>query len=154
MTYSICHPQGHDGSAPLILVRGLPGSGKSTYAANLLRMEPNSVHLEADMWFSRSGTYEWVGDYVPRAHRWCIHTAQVMMRQGKTVIVSDCTLKFKECEELVSFAKRMHKPIEVKTMTGDYGSIHDVPDFRMQRLKQRFVPHDKFMEQLRAYQPA
>ena len=34
----------------LILVRGIPGSGKSTRAKMMQELNPALVHLEADMW--------------------------------------------------------------------------------------------------------
>jgi len=40
----------------LILVRGLPGSGKSTFAKSL-----GGVHIETDMFFIQDGEYKFDG---------------------------------------------------------------------------------------------
>lgn len=46
----------------LILVRGLPGSGKSTFAKMLAGLIPNSHHVEADMWMS-DYSEKWLGPH-------------------------------------------------------------------------------------------
>jgi predicted kinase len=45
--------------ATLTIVRGLPGSGKSTYAKSL-----NVFHIEADMFCMKDGKYEFDAERV------------------------------------------------------------------------------------------
>jgi len=50
----------------LILLRGLPGSGKSTFA-NLL----GGIHVEADQYFIQDGEYKFDASKLKQAHNWC-----------------------------------------------------------------------------------
>jgi adenylate kinase family enzyme len=46
----------------LIIIRGLPGSGKSTFAKSYFN---GYIHLEADMYFVQpDGSYDWVAEQI------------------------------------------------------------------------------------------
>jgi Chromatin associated protein KTI12 len=49
----------------LVLIRGVPGSGKSTRARELQEY----LHFEADMYFIRDGAYTFDSDLLPAAHQ-------------------------------------------------------------------------------------
>jgi predicted kinase len=51
------------------IVRGISGSGKSTYAKSL-----GILHLESDMFFMQNGKYNWSADHIKFAHEWCFRT--------------------------------------------------------------------------------
>ena len=51
----------------LYIVRGIPGSGKSTFAKTL-----GGQHYEADMYFiDEEGNYKFDGTKIKDAHKWC-----------------------------------------------------------------------------------
>ena len=50
----------------LFLLRGLPGSGKTTLAESL-----DGTHLEADMYFMEDGGYQFDVTRLKDAHQWC-----------------------------------------------------------------------------------
>jgi len=71
----------------LILVRGIPGSGKSTIS-KLLR----GAHLETDMFFTNPETGEYKFDYlkIKEAHAWCQRQAERCMEVGiEDLIISN-----------------------------------------------------------------
>ena len=51
----------------LILVRGIPGSGKTSFA---YRQFPGVFHVENDMFLMHDGKYCWSKDIVKQALRW------------------------------------------------------------------------------------
>ena len=53
-------------SKELILVRGIPGSGKSTFAKSL-----GGTHFETDKFFMVDGEYKFDGTKIKEAHKWC-----------------------------------------------------------------------------------
>ena len=60
----------------LYLIIGVPGSGKSTYAKELADKLTYTLGYtpkiyEADMYFNRSGNYQWKPEYLGHAHKWC-----------------------------------------------------------------------------------
>jgi len=70
-----------DPHAQLLLVRGLPGSGKSTYAKTLT----DRKHIETDMYFALSGTYQWDGSKLGKAHQWCQDEVRKALMAGEEI---------------------------------------------------------------------
>lgn len=118
----------------LVLVRGLPGSGKSTYARTLTRYGFEQV--EADQFFMRDGIYRFDAAQLQQAHAWCLAETTRIVGDGGRVVVSNT---FVRVWELVPYLKLMHSPYcvptVVVTMQGNYGSIHGVPEDTMQRMQ-------------------
>lgn len=130
----------------LTIIRGIPGSGKSTYATRLACWANGLMHLEADMYHSRFGSYDWQAEENPRAHRWCLNTAQIILSQGKDVIVANTFTRFKEMADYVCFAANGYG-LDVRTMHGDYGNIHNVPEETMKAMRNRFESHEDIIKQ-------
>lgn len=118
----------------LILVRGIPGSGKSTYAKRLGIPD----HYEADMWFDDNGGYD--QSKIKLAHEWCFEMASAAMNAGRPVVVSNTFIRRWEMQRYIDHAESIGVPVEEVTMTGDYGSIHNVPDGTIERMRQSFEP--------------
>lgn len=79
--------------AKMFILRGLPGSGKSTKVAEIVKNTVGSVEVcSADTYFIRpDGIYDWVGASVGRAHRWCYDRARGSMMRGCPFIIIDNT---------------------------------------------------------------
>ena len=120
----------------LILIRGLPGSGKSTFAKSYFN---SHIHLEADMYFIQpDGSYDWVAEQLGKAHSWCLETAKIMLNNGQDVVVSNTFTTLKELEPYINFAKSTDVPYGVFRMSTQYDSIHGVPSEVIERMKARF----------------
>lgn len=103
----------------LTLVRGLPGSGKTTYALGL----DGYVHFEADMFFIVDGQYIYDKSKIKQAHDWCFNSAKAALNKGLNVVVSNTFLKKWEMQRYIDIGY----PFKVVEMQGKWESIHDVP---------------------------
>ena len=124
----------------LYLVRGLPGSGKSTWAKERF---PAFIHLEADMWFiDNEGNYNFNQDNLHIAHRWCQDTTRILLRNGFNVIVSNTFTTLKEMKYYVDLSEDLYVPLKVYSMTTMFGSVHNVPNETIKRMKQRWQKYE------------
>jgi predicted kinase len=117
--YAICVP--HSVGDQLILIRGLPGSGKTTRARSLAII--GFEHFEADMYFERSGTYRFEPSRIQDAHAWCQTMTRRALAAGKRVVVSNTFTLLAEMTPYLSMAGRV-RVVEAK---GTWGNIHGVP---------------------------
>ena len=116
----------------LILIRGLPGSGKSTMARFKY---PNHIHLESDDYFINSdGDYCFDGSLIKEAHAWCFNTAKILTRQGHNIVVSNTFTQKWEIQKYLEL--RVTKRVVVAT--GSYGSIHNVPEDVIKKMAERW----------------
>lgn len=132
----------------LILIRGVPGSGKTTLAENLmLELEHcgyQVFHIEADHYFEDDeGNYRFNRDELGHAHKWCRGNAERMLRTPRVVIVSNTFTTYKEIKPYMDMFNRT--PIIIEA-TGNYESIHGVPEETMQKMRQRYEPLDQIFQ--------
>lgn len=71
----------------MIILVGLPGSGKSSYINSL----KGATVCSADKYFEKSGEYVFNPDDLLRAHRECLEDCQRAVSQGKKLVVIDNT---------------------------------------------------------------
>lgn len=129
----------------LILIRGLPGSGKSTLAKSMqlaANLEGNTTfHFEADQYFMDvNDTYNFDASKLHFAHQSCQHNTETAMKNGYDVIVSNTFTTMKELRPYMNLAESYDYNIEIIETTGDYGSIHNVPEETIERMRNRWIP--------------
>jgi predicted kinase len=118
----------------LTLVRGIPGSGKSTYAKSL-----NSKLVETDQFFiDKDGTYQYENTLIKDAHNWCKLETKRLLKAGFNVVVANTFVKNWEMKFYKSLADDMGLDLEVIEMTGNYPNVHGVPDAIVARMASQF----------------
>lgn len=129
----------------LILIRGLPGSGKTTLARHLittnqmLKMSASVNHYEADMFFMVNEKYEFDATRLNQAHNWCLDKTREGVEQGGTVIVSNTFTRLRELRPYFELAKEFNIVPVVYLAQNTFGSVHGVPEETMDKMKERFA---------------
>lgn len=123
----------------LYLIRGLPGSGKSTYAREMVMPSlSRPIHLEADMFFMNNGKYEFNPTLIKTAHQWCFDSAKIFLNNKFDVVVSNTFTQLWEMQRYIDLAKELTCELVVVRMLNNFGNIHDVPEDKLIQMKERF----------------
>jgi predicted ABC-type ATPase len=125
----------------MLIIRGLPGSGKSTFAELISHMTVEPIVIaEADQYFVE----KFDGVFEPRriadAHAWCRQKVQRAIDDRNNVIVSNTFTREWEYDEYLTMASRANYNIFVITMNNIHGnkSTHGVPEETVTKMRDRF----------------
>ncbi|XP_071990491.1 NEDD4-binding protein 2-like 1 [Engystomops pustulosus] len=146
------HPRAGPGrfSRHLYLLRGLPGSGKSSLARKLKRDFPSALVFSTDDYFlAEDGSYSYDPDLLQDAHKWNQKRARKAMSRGRTPIIIDNT----------NILAWHMKPYAVMALENGYGVIFQEPNthwkFNVRELARRNshgVPREKIQRMKEAYE--
>lgn len=125
----------------LYIVRGLPGSGKSSFVKKQLHALTN--WYEADMYFCQNEdrAYRFDATKLGAAHTWCQGMTSHSLSSGFDTWVSNTFTTKKELRPYFDIAKDTDSAIVVMTMNGNFKSVHDVPEEKLKQMRDRFE-HD------------
>jgi predicted kinase len=132
-------------SRVLIILRGLPGSGKSSFANYMFS---NNI-FEADKYFyDEDGTYNFDVTKLHTAHKWCQHQVEHAMEDNleskgqycNEIVVSNTSTTEKELEPYLKLAEKYDYKVVSLIVENRHGnkSVHNVPDETMEKMGKRF----------------
>jgi len=122
----------------LILIRGLPGSGKSTLAAKI-SAEMNIPYIENDMFMYEDGVYVWTPEKLTMAIDKCHEFVVSKLEANEPVIVNGVFSRWASIRDYVELAQDYDYKIKIIHCKGEYGSIHNVPQESIDRMRNQFV---------------
>ena len=122
----------------LYIVRGVPGSGKSTFAQSL-----DCPVFEADQYFidSETGEYKFDGSKIKLAHNWCkLRVEQSMEDDSQKIAVSKTFTQEWEMDTYYELAKQYGYRVFSLIVENRHGGVneHGVPEDKLEIMKNRF----------------
>ncbi len=130
----------------LYIVRGLPGSGKSTFALNLVGAD--FLVCEADKYFMIDGEYKFDATKLKQAHEFCRNTVETYMRDNveandqfyRQIAVSNTFTQEWEMQPYIDLAKKYGYTVFTIVVENRHGGVnqHGVPDEALTRMRDRF----------------
>ncbi len=128
----------------LILLRGLPGSGKSLLATIILQ-NPSGYEpevLSADDFFTDDkGNYNFEPEKIKEAHNYCQFRCSERMRQQKMrIVVANTFTQEWEMDVYFDMAKRYNYRVHTVIVENRHGgeNVHNVPEDKLKQMRDRF----------------
>lgn len=125
----------------LYIVRGIPGSGKSTFAKTL-----GGTHFETDNFFMVDGEYKFDVTKLKAAHEWCqnsVNTAMILnitTDLNSTIVVSNTFTQEWEMKPYFDMAETYGYRVFSLIVENRHGGVnqHGVPEDKLEIMKNRF----------------
>jgi predicted kinase len=121
----------------LIIVRGLPGSTKSSFAELL----GTKAICTADDYHVLNGEYKWIVERARTAHVWCQRKCRRFMQaQAERIVVANTSTTAKELKPYMDLANEYGYFVYSVVMENRMNTknIHNVPEETLVKMKNRF----------------
>jgi predicted kinase len=132
-------------SGVLFLVRGLPGSGKTSFATHIWN---EYAVCEADQYFyDKEGNYNFDPSKIKDAHAWCKNKVETMMGDHQLneqyypeIAVSNTFTQEWEMKDYFDLADKYGYKVVSLIVENRHGgkNVHGVPDDKLELMKNRF----------------
>ena len=125
----------------LFLLRGLPGSGKTTLANQL-----GGSLVEADRYFMEYGEYKFDASKLKEAHAWCREQVQNWMETNDRgfdvprIVVSNTFTQEWEMKPYYDLAREHGYMVFSLIVENRHGgkNVHNVPEDKIEQMRKRF----------------
>ena len=125
----------------LYLVRGVPGSGKSTFAKSL-----GGTHFETDSYFMVDGEYKFDFTKLKEAHKWCqdsVNTSMILNHttgSHEVIVISNTFTQEWEMKPYFEMAESWGYRVFSIIVENRHGGVneHGVPEDKIEVMKNRF----------------
>ena len=124
----------------LYLIRGVPGSGKSTFAQSLLDKFVVQRAYEADDYFMQGGEYRFDFNLLEDAHYQCRRNTWLALYEGMSVAVSNTSCAEWEVETYATIARETEANFVSIIVENRHGgkNVHGCPDAKVEQMKRKF----------------
>jgi predicted kinase len=123
----------------LYIIRGVPGSGKTTLADKFLRHGMIDAHFEADMFMvNENGDYYFNPKMLEFCHEQCKRLTEASLTIGRNVAVSNTFTRKWEFQPYLDMAQKFGAQCTIVVCAGEFENIHNVPDDKVAQMRARF----------------
>ena len=129
----------------LILIRGVPGAGKSTHAKKLFDEDEIFVWTETDdYWIRPDKHYDFNVKRIKEAHAWCLHNTRGWMERSKhhNIGVANTFTQLWEMQKYIDLAEELGYDLEVHKLDGGFENTHGVPEDTLKKMADRFEDYE------------
>jgi len=130
----------------LVIIRGLPGAGKTTYAKKYF---PTYVYLDADMYHTQpNGEYVFDMSKIVAAHSWCKDQMIKNLQEGNNVVVANTFINISQIQDYIKLIDKNNVKVSIIHVTSQFKSMHNVPLTTIQRFKNNWqiYPGEKLVK--------
>jgi predicted kinase len=122
----------------LIILRGLPGSGKSSFAELL----GTKAICCADDYVTRNGIYNWKPETIGASHDWSQRKCRRFMKaQVERIVVANTSTSARELKPYMDLARQFGYKVFSVVVENRHGgvNVHNVPDATLEKMKERLI---------------
>ncbi len=121
----------------LIIVRGLPSSGKTSFG----KLLGTKAICSADDYITHKGVYMWKPETVSKSHDWCQRKCRRFMQIGaQRIVIANTNTTAREMQPYIDMAKRygyVYYSVIVEKRHENFND-HGVPQQTLEKMKDRF----------------
>ncbi len=124
----------------LVILRGVPGSGKSTFA-ELIAGGDTGIICCADDFFMQDGKYNWDRSKIGQAHKECQEKCKSLMeKSAPMVIISNTNVKESDFAPYIEMAEKYGYRVFSIIVENRHGgtNVHNVPDDTISSMTRKF----------------
>lgn len=119
----------------LYIVRGIPGTGKSTFCKKALS---GIFHVENDMYHHHNREYIFSLQNQRNAVEWCSDMVTLALKKNMDCVVSNTFVKRCLVDYYVNIAKLFNSNVKIYRMMGNFKNTHNVPEDVFNNMKNNF----------------
>ena len=122
----------------LYIIRGLPGTGKTTLASRMVQYGMIDCFYETDQWFMQGQKYVFVPELLQQNHQLCYEAVKKHLESGGRCAVSNTFTRIWEFERYATYCDDIGCPYTIITCEGIHGNHHGVSEQHIERMKDRW----------------
>lgn len=130
----------------LVIMRGLPGSGKTTLANKIAEQKRAVVYATDDYFIEEDKVYRYYHDRTKEAHQWNIDRTKEALQAGRSVIVDNTNYKKSHMEPYLELAEKFKAKVSIVTAPLNsrksdflaYNNIHNVSESVIKRMRKEW----------------
>lgn len=121
----------------LMILQGVPGSGKSAFARKLMTKTINAVIVSTDEWHhGLTGKYEFKADKIGSFHQAAQQKCRTLLKLGCVVILDNTNILNSHIKPYVQMAVEMGVAVKFQRLEGNFESSHNVPVDIIKRMRE------------------